>query len=258
MRFDHSIAVITGAGSGIGKATAIRMANEGAKVVLVGRTESKLENVANEINQSRKEPVADVFQADVMSPEDIQKLVGYVKDKYGEIHVLVNNAGGSANGTILEANEEMWDYAQNLNLKSVILLSQKFGQMMASGAEQDTTPIDRSIVNVSSLSGYKAGARFVPYSVSKAGVIHFTRALALELSPYGIRANSVSPGFVDTPLIDKKLSDEKFMNMVKKKTPLGRAAKPEEVANVICFLASEEASFVTGTDTLVDGGYLLK
>ena len=258
MRFTEKIAVITGAGSGIGKATAIRLANEGAKVILVGRTKAKLEAVASEINELKKIPMAEVFAADVTESDDIQELADYVLEQYGDLHVLINNAGGSANGTILEASEEIWDYAQNLNLKSVFLISQKLGRIMVNGVEHDNEPQDRAIVNVASLSGYKAGAKFVPYSTSKAGVISFTKALALELAPHGIRANSISPGFVETPLTEGGLQNEKFLNTVKKKTALGRIAKPEEIASVIAFLASEDSSYMIGTDSLVDGGWYIK
>lgn len=258
MRFTDNIAVITGAGSGIGRATAIRLANEGAKVILVGRTKSKLEAVAQEINATKKIPMAEVFSADVTDSGDIQELTDYVNEQFGDLHILVNNAGGSANGKVLEASEEIWDYAQKLNLKSVFLLSQKLGNIMVNGAKNEHKPQNRSIVNVASLSGYKAGAQFVPYSTSKAGVISFTKALALELAPHGIRANSVSPGFVETPLTEDGLQSEKFREIVKRKTALGRIARPEEIANVIAFLASEESSYMTGTDALVDGGWYIK
>ncbi|WP_077211220.1 SDR family NAD(P)-dependent oxidoreductase [Bacillus dakarensis] len=258
MRFNDSIALITGAGSGIGKATAVRLANEGAKVILVGRTRSKLEAVASEINETKKIPMAEVFTADVKDPGDIQEMADYVKEQFGDLHVIINNAGGSANGKILEASEEIWDHAHDLNLKSVFLICQKLGRIMVEGAERDQGSQNRSIVNVASLSGYKAGAQFVPYSTSKAGVISFTKALALELAPHGIRANSVSPGFVETPLTEGGLQNEKFKQLVEKKTALGRVAKPEEIANIIAFLASEEASYMTGTDALCDGGWYIK
>ncbi|WP_433957885.1 SDR family NAD(P)-dependent oxidoreductase [Cytobacillus horneckiae] len=258
MRFTDSIAVVTGAGSGIGKATAIRLANEGAKVILSGRTRAKLDEVANLINEKTNIPLAEVFPVDVTEADDIQELSDYIAEQFGDLHILINNAGGSANGKVLEASEEIWDYAQNLNLKSVFLLSQKLGKIMVNGAKSDMLPQNRSIINVASLSGYKAGAHFVPYSTSKAGVISFTRALALEMAPFGIRANSVSPGFVETPLTEKGLESEKFKQTVQKKTALGRIARPEEIANVIAFLASEESSYVTGTDILADGGWLIK
>ncbi|MBN6887406.1 NAD(P)-dependent dehydrogenase (short-subunit alcohol dehydrogenase family) [Cytobacillus horneckiae] len=258
MRFTDSIAVVTGAGSGIGKATAIRLANEGAKVILSGRTRAKLDEVANIINEKTNIPLAEVFPVDVTEADDIQELSDYIAEQFGDLHILINNAGGSANGKVLEASEEIWDYAQNLNLKSVFLLSQKLGKIMVNGAKSDMLPQNRSIVNVASLSGYKAGAHFVPYSTSKAGVISFTRAHALEMAPFGIRANSVSPGFVETPLTEKGLESEKFKQTVQKKTALGRIARPEEIANVIAFLASEESSYVTGTDILADGGWLIK
>lgn len=258
INFENKVAVVTGAGSGIGKATAIHLANEGAKVILVGRTISKLEAVANEINETKKIPMAEIFPADVTDSDNIQELADYVKEQFGDLHVLVNNAGGSANGKVLEASEEIWDYAHDLNLKSVFIMSQKLGRIMVEGAKRDDVPQNRAIVNVASLSGYKAGAHFVPYSTSKAGVISFTKALALELAPHGIRANSISPGFVETPLTEGGLQNEKFASTVKRKTALGRIAKPEEIANVIVFLASEGASYMTGTDSLVDGGWLIK
>lgn len=258
MRFNDKIALITGAGSGIGRSTAVRMANEGAKVILVGRTKSKLEAVADEINSTKKIPMAEIFVADVTQTDDIRELAQYVDEQFGDLHVLVNNAGGSANGKILEASEEVWDRAHDLNLKSVFLLCQLMGRIMVREAERDEEKQERAIVNVASLSGYKAGAQFVPYSTSKAGVISFTKALALELAPYGIRANSVSPGFVETPMTEGGLQNEKFFNTIKKKTALGRIAAPEEIASVICFLASRDASYMTGTDSLVDGGWLIK
>ncbi|MDQ0269794.1 SDR family NAD(P)-dependent oxidoreductase [Cytobacillus purgationiresistens] len=258
MRFKESIALITGAGSGIGKETAIRLANEGAKVILTGRTRSKLDAVANQINQTGKVPRAEVFTVDVTDVEDIQELADYVQEQFGDLHILINNAGGNADGTILETTEDIWDYAQNINLKSIFLITQKLGKIMVAGAGNDHSQQNRAVVNVASLSGYKAGARFVPYSTSKAGVISFTKALALEFAPHGIRANSVSPGFVETPLIENSLENEKFVKTIQRKTALGRIAKPEEIANVIAFLASEDASYVTGTDLLVDGGWLIK
>jgi meso-butanediol dehydrogenase / (S,S)-butanediol dehydrogenase / diacetyl reductase len=256
MRFQESIALVTGAGSGIGKATACRLANEGAKVILVGRTKGKLEETANEINQLNKIPRAEIFAADVTDSEDVRELAQYVEEQYGDLHVLVNNAGGSTNSSILRMSEKEWDYVLDTNLKSIFLVSQALGKIMTEGARREKR--DRAIVNVASLSAHQAGAEIPHYSAAKAGVINFTRSLALELSSSEIRVNSVSPGFVETPLIEQGLQSERFVRAIQRNTALKRVARPEEVANVIVFAASSEASYMTGTDLLVDGGWLIK
>ena len=258
MRFSDTIALVTGAGSGIGKATAIQLANEGAKVILVGRTRSKLETVAREINADKKIPTAEIFSADVTDEDDVQELKEYVNQNYGDLHVLVNNAGGSVHSKIMDTSAKDWDYVQKTNLKSVFLVSKLLGGLMADAAQKEEgQPHPRAIVNVASLSGHQAGAHIPHYSSAKAGVINFTRALALELSPYGIRANSVSPGFVDTPLTEEGLQNEQFVKAIRRNTALRRVGRPEEVANVITFAASREASYMTGSDILVDGGWLI-
>jgi meso-butanediol dehydrogenase / (S,S)-butanediol dehydrogenase / diacetyl reductase len=131
MRFSQCRALITGAGTGIGKATAIRLANEGAKVILVGRTRSKLEETANEINSAKKVPAAEVFPADVTVEEDVIELTEYVGQQFGDLHILINNAGGSKNSTVMETSALDWDRVQNANLKSVFLVSKHLGKLMA-------------------------------------------------------------------------------------------------------------------------------
>ncbi|MFB6465376.1 SDR family NAD(P)-dependent oxidoreductase [Cytobacillus sp. Hz8] len=257
MRFLQTIALITGAGSGIGKATAIRLANEGAKVILVGRTRAKLLETAQEINETKKIPVAEIFPADVTNEEDVLELAEHVKEQFGDLHIVINNAGGSKNSTILETSVDDWDYVQEVNLRGVFIVSKVLGKLMVEAAKGDDFPQNRAIVNVASLSGHQAGANIPHYSAAKAGVINFTRALALELAPYGIRVNSVSPGFVDTPLTQDGLENERFVKAIERNTALRRVAKPEEIANVITFTASNEASYMTGSDLLVDGGWLI-
>ena len=259
MRFAETVVLVTGAGSGIGKAAAARFAREGAKVLLVGRTKSKLERAAKEINESLKIPRAEIFPADVTDEEDVLELARYVEEQFGELHVLVNNAGGSVHSKIMETTAQDWDFVQNTNLKSVFLVSKILGKLMTESADKDgDITHDRSIVNVASLSAHQAGAHIPHYSAAKAGVINFTRALALELSPYGIRVNSVSPGFVETPLTEQGMKNEQFVKAIRRNTALGRAGNPDEIANVIAFAASREASYMTGSDILVDGGWLIK
>ncbi len=259
MRFSQTIALVTGAGSGIGRATAIQLAKEGAKVILVGRTKTKLEETARLINSAAKIPRAEIFPADVTDADDVSELAEYVDQHYRDLHILINNAGGSRNSRILEMPEKDWDYVQTTNLKSVFLVSKALGRIMVEAAKNDDFQLqNRAIVNVASLSGHQAGAEIPHYSAAKAAVINLTRSLALEMSLYGIRVNSVSPGFVETPLTREGLQNERFAKAIERNTALRRVGKPEEIAHVIAFAASSDASYMTGSDLLVDGGWLIK
>ncbi|MGB8001054.1 MAG: SDR family oxidoreductase [Anaerobacillus sp.] len=253
-RFTGRTAVITGGGSGIGAMTAKRIASEGGKVILVGRTEKKLTRTASELKEL--DGTVLTFVADVTKQTDIDQLASFIKEKAGSLHILINNAGGSKGSPILEMSEENWDHAQNVNLKSVFLVSKTLGKLMFEKAKTDDSVGDLSIVNIASLSGHKAGAQIPHYSAAKAAVINFTRALAVELSPY-IRVNSVSPGFVETPLTEDGLKNERFEASIKRNTALNRVGQATEIANVISFAASPEASYMTGSDLLVDGGWLI-
>jgi meso-butanediol dehydrogenase / (S,S)-butanediol dehydrogenase / diacetyl reductase len=200
--------------------------------------------------------MTDILSADVTDGEDVRKLAEYVEQQYGDLHVLVNNAGGSTHTKILQMPEQEWDFVQNVNLKSVFLVSKALGKVMAEGTKREKRA--RAIVNVASLSGHQAGAEIPHYSAAKAGVINFTRSLALELSSYGIRVNSVSPGFIETPLTEDALQNDRFVRAIQRNTALQRVGTPEEIANVIAFVASSEAAYMTGSDLLVDGGWLIK
>lgn len=252
-RFSGKTAVITGGGSGIGAMTAKRIASEGGTVILVGRTEAKLLQTKDDLKGLEGNVLT--FVADVTSQNQIDQLSSFIKENTGTVHVLINNAGGSQGSPILEMTEENWDHAQNANLKSVFLVSKTLGKMMLESAKEEEE-MDFSIVNVASLSGHKAGAQIPHYSAAKAAVINFTRALAVELSPY-VRVNSVSPGFVETPLTEDGLKNERFEASIKRNTALKRVGKADEIANVISFAASSEASYMTGSDLLVDGGWLI-
>ncbi|KZZ85736.1 SDR family NAD(P)-dependent oxidoreductase [Bacillus sp. SJS] len=255
MRFSQRTAVVTGGGSGIGMETACMLAKEGARVILVGRTEDKLSKAAAYINEQTVQEKAVFFRADVTNEEEIQALAQYVKEA-GSLDILVNNAGGSGQSKILETSLENWDEVQSLNLRSVFLVSKVLGKLMIESSKEKR--MDRAIVNVASLSGYKAGSHIPHYSAAKAGVINFSKALALELAPYGIRVNSVSPGFAETPLTEEGLQNTQFAAAIEKNTALRRVGKAEEIAHVIAFAASEHASYMTGSDLLVDGGWLIK
>lgn len=253
MKFENRIAVVTGAGSGIGKATTNLLVKEGSKVILVGRTLTKLEKTASEINEIYGADSAVPFKADVTKEEEIKDLSSYLKKEYGHIDVLINNAGSSASGSILQMDIAEWQAVQDVNLTSVFLVSKHLSKLMIDAQEKK----DRAIVNIASLSGHKPGAKIPHYSTAKAGVIQFSKALASELAPHGIRVNSVSPGFVETPLTEEGLSNKKFAEAIERHTALRRVGNPSEIANVISFAASNEASYMTGTDLLVDGGWLI-
>lgn len=256
-RFENAIALITGAGSGIGEATAKRLAAEGAKVILVGRTLSKLERVAEEINQD-SEQTAFAFSCDVTKEEDVEKLKAYVKEQFNDVTILINNAGASAYSSILEMPYEQWQSIIAVNLNSVFLVSKAIGPIMVDAAKNEETKRDRAIVNVASLSGHKPGLAFPHYSSAKAAVMNLTKSLANELAKQNIRVNSVSPGFAETELTAQGLQNESFVKSIQRHTALKRVAKAEEIASVIAFAASTDASYMTGSDILVDGGWLIK
>ncbi|MFD2639962.1 SDR family NAD(P)-dependent oxidoreductase [Piscibacillus salipiscarius] len=249
MRFGNKVAVITGAGSGIGAAVAKRLAKEGAKVVLVGRTKQKLDRVSNEI--VKENGLSYVYPTDVTDDQAVNQLKDYIQSEFGQLDILVNNAGSSGKSSIRDLTSEEWQRVQDVNLKSVFLVSKTLSELMLEGLKRD-----RSIVNVASLSGHKAGARIPHYSASKAAVINFSKALAAELAPH-VRVNSVSPGFIETPLTEAGLQNERFQSAIEQHTALGRVGKPDEIANIITFLSSSEASYMTGSDVLADGGWLI-
>jgi meso-butanediol dehydrogenase / (S,S)-butanediol dehydrogenase / diacetyl reductase len=252
MRFENKTIVVTGAGSGIGKAAVMRFASEGATVVLIGRTEAKLVAVKESVQEVYQKE-AYLFPTDVTKEEEVEKLANYLEKNFGEIDILVNNAGASVHSKIFETTLEQWESVQKVNLTSVFLIAKHLAPLM----KNENLKEDRSIVNVASLSGHKPGAHIPHYSSAKAGLINFTRALSLELAPFGIRVNSVSPGFVETPLTEKGLQNDRFVKAIERSTALKRVGKPEEIANIICFAASSEASYMTGSDLLVDGGWLV-
>ena len=239
------VALVTGATSGIGRATALRFASEGARVALVGRSEGALEEVAGEI---RGEALA--VRADVTVEEDATRAVRETAGRLGGLDVLVNAAGVIANGTVEDTPLSEWDAMMNVNLRSVFHLMQLAAPHLARRPG--------NVVNVSSVTGLRAFPGVLAYCVSKAGVDQLTRCAALELAPKGVRVNAVNPGVVVTQIHRRGgMGEEKyegFLEHSKTTHPLGRVGTAEEVAELILFLASDRASWITGATYSIDGG----
>lgn len=249
MRFDGKVTLITGGGTGIGAATARRIVAEGGKVILMGRRREPLEQVAKPIGGL-------VVNGDAASAEDVQKAVGLAKREFGGIDLLIACAGGHDLGSALETDDNAWAQATRLNLNTAFV----------SAREALPTLIERkgNIVIISSIAGLFAGPEVVGYVTMKHALIGLTRSLARDYGRAGVRVNAVCPGWVRTPMSDEQMevlvakhnldSVEDAYKLATADVPLQRAADPEEVANVICFLASSEASMVSGTYLMVDGG----
>jgi len=244
----EKIAVVTGASSGIGRATALLFAKEGSHVVALGRNESELLSVRDEARDS--EGTIKIHLGEMTELSQVDRLVTEAMDTFGRIDVLVNAAGIIKSGNIENTTLDDWDKMMNINLRSTFYLMQRCVPHLEA--------TKGSIVNVSSVTGQRAFPNVLAYCVSKAGTDQLTRCAALELAPKGIRVNAVNPGVVVTNLHKRGgMSDEdydKFLLNAKNTHPLGRAGDPEEVAELIYFLASEKASWITGVTYEIDGG----
>lgn len=239
-RFTDKTVIVTGASSGIGAATARRFGREGAKVVLVSRSQDKLQEVAEGI------PNAKVIAADVSKPEDTRRVVEDTLAAFGTIDVLVNNAGVVTMGGIDEVDEDGWNRVIDVDLSGVFHMTKSAWQALkASGG---------NVVNTSSVSGIGGDWGMFAYNAAKGGVTNMTRALALDAAHSGVRVNAVNPSLTRSDLTDGILGDDQKMEKFLNRIPLGRAAEPEDVADVIAFLASDDARFVNGVNLPVDGG----
>ena len=244
------VAVVTGASSGIGRATAEALAANGARVVInFHRNESGAEAARAKIVSGGGRAI--IVQADVTRASEVQSLIEETVAEFGPIDILVNNAGSLVERLkILELTEERWDEVIDLNLKSAFLCCRAVaGSMM----ERKTG----AIINVSSIAGRNGGALgSIHYSAAKGGLITFTKGLAKELAPFGVRVNAVSPGVIDTPY-HEQFSSPEMMKTYAGMIPLGRVGTPGEVGKVICFLASDAASYLTGETIEINGGMFM-
>jgi NAD(P)-dependent dehydrogenase (short-subunit alcohol dehydrogenase family) len=246
-RLENKVAIITGAGSGIGRAAALRFAREGAKVVVSDIQEENGKAVVGEIKAAGGD--AHFIKANTAVPADHDALIAGTLERFGALHIAVNNAGiGGQLGLTAEYPLDGWQKVIDINLSGVFYgVRSQIPAMLASGGG--------SIVNIASILG-QAGTRMSPaYVAAKHGVVGLTKASALEYADKGIRINAVGPGYIRTPLVSSSL-DETALNMLVGLHPIGRLGESEEVAELILWLASPEASFVTGAYYPVDGGYL--
>jgi len=241
-RFEDKVVIVTGAASGMGKATAQRFSREGAKVVLADRQHEKLQEVLEQLPQDRTA----ARLTDVCVQEQVRDLVDFAIEKFGKLDVLVNDAGIHVPGNVLEVSVDDWHRVQTNNVDSVFY-----------GAREAIPYLEKTrgcIVNVASVSGLGGDWGMSAYNTSKGALVNLTRVLALDFARKGIRVNSVCPTFTYTGMTADMADNKALMAKFAERIPLGRGAQPEEIAAVIAFLASEDAGFVTGVNMPVDGG----
>ena len=245
MRFKNKVVIITGSSRGIGKATALAFVREGAKVVITSRNKRECEQAAREVENAGGECI--VYACDVSKAKDVNNLVKQTLKAFGRIDILVNNAGVFLVKPIQEMTEKDWDTVLDINLKGPFLLSKAVMPHLKSGS---------AIVNISSVLGEVGDPRTTAYCASKGGLITFTKALALELAPRNIRVNAIGPGPIKTQMLAEAEKNPQYKKELLEWVPLHRMGEPAEIANAILFLASDDASYITGHCLFVDGGGL--
>ncbi len=245
MRLDEKVVIITGGNSGIGRAASILFASEGAKVVIADISDSNKDQMIAQIAKLDGEAV--FTKSDVAQIDDINKMIGVAVDTYGGLDVLLNNAGTAGRGETLA---QRWNDAIAVNLSSMFHASfAAIPHMKRRGGG--------SIINIASVAGTQIGFGVAQYDASKAGVAGLTRHLASEYGRFNIRVNSICPGLIDTPIVKDLTGNPEKMKALRQDIALQRVGKPEEVAKLVLFLASDESSYITGTSIVIDGGWTI-
>ncbi|MBI4286586.1 MAG: SDR family oxidoreductase [Chloroflexi bacterium] len=246
MKLAEKVAIITGGGGGIGRATGLLFAQEGARVVIADLARASGEETVRQIEANGG--VAMFVETDVTRPGDVAKMVSEAIEAYGRLDILFNNAGIlGETASVGDATEENWDRVLAINLRSVFLCSKyAVREMLKSGGG--------AIINTSSATGLRGLPGNTAYNTSKAAVIAFTRNMALEYAANNIRVNCICPGHVATPMTNAQ--PEAFVKWFMRQTPMGRQGRPEEIARAALYLASDDSSYVTGTALVIDGGWV--
>jgi NAD(P)-dependent dehydrogenase (short-subunit alcohol dehydrogenase family) len=250
MRLADKVTIVTGGGTGIGAAIARTFAHEGAKVTITGRRKELLDEVADQIAAAGGHALA--VPSSVTDEADVQRAVQATLATFGRVDILVNNAGNLSHaGPLHETSDEIWDNVMDVFLKSVFRFSRAvIPHMQRQGGG--------SIVNIGSVLGLKAALAFPvhPYAVAKAGVAMLTKTIAVHYAKDGIRCNCVAPALTETPMIESRLKDAAVRRTMEAQCPLGRLGRPDDIAQAVLYLASDDAAWTTGTIVTVDGGIM--
>ncbi len=243
-------ALVTGAGKGIGKASAIALAEAGADLIILSRTKSDLEKVKKQIIKLKRKCV--VYDCDISNFEDLE----LVFNKISKIDILVNNAGTNRPEHFTKIKKEDMDYVVDLNLKAAFHVAQMASKLMIKAKNRKS--IGGSIINISSQLGKVGAPKRSIYNMTKFGIEGLTRGMALDLAKDNIRVNTVCPTFVETPMVKKFFKDKKFKTQMINNIPLGRLATESDIATAVVYLASNASSMITGSSLMIDGGWTAK
>ena len=244
MKLAGKVAVVTGGASGIGEFTVREMVEEGAKVVIADLNDDLGSKLVQELNQEERQVA--YIHVDVTKEDQVENMIEFAVSEFGKLDILFNNAGIGSLSPSAELPFEEWRKVLSVNLDGVFLAAKHAIKAMQKNG-------GGSIVNTASILGHVGQAQTAPYTASKGAVVNLTRTLAVEYAKENIRVNAVCPGYIETPLLNQL--DEAMKNHLISLHPIGRLGKPEEIAKAVVFLASDDASFVTGSNLLVDGGY---